>query len=114
MVDDGSNSQRPGVATEKGDSAAVQDPHGSLHVVQRPLQVGGLMRDPVKLEVQQGDSCRDACGAEVRRGRSFCLHFTLRFIFDFGCFSAAAQFYLTHFPTFRWQHSYCRLAATNS
>lgn len=66
MVDDGSNGQRSGIAAKEGDPAAVQDPHGSLHVVQRPLQVGGVMRDAVKLKVQQSDSCRDVSRAEAR------------------------------------------------
>ena len=56
VVDNCSNSQRPRVTAQKSNFAAVQDPHGPLHIVQRPLQVGGLLGHPVQLQVQQGDA----------------------------------------------------------
>lgn len=57
VVNHGAHRQRPRVAAEERHLASVQDPHGPLHVVQGPLQVGGLMGQPVQLEVQQGNAC---------------------------------------------------------
>lgn len=61
VMDHGGHGQRPGVATQEGHFTTVQDPHGPLHVVQRPLQVGGLIGHTVQLEVQQRDAwCRES------------------------------------------------------
>lgn len=56
VVDHRAQSKRPRVATQERHFAAIQDPHGPLHVVQGPLQVGRLTGHPVQLEVQQGNA----------------------------------------------------------
>lgn len=66
VVDHCAHCERPRVTTQERHFAAVQDPHGPLHVVQCPLQVGGLLGHTVQLEVQQGN----ACGENIRWGIS--------------------------------------------
>lgn len=57
VVNHCSHCQRPRITAQECHFTAIQDPHGPLHIVQCPLQVGGLMGHPVQLEVQQGNAC---------------------------------------------------------
>lgn len=56
VMDHCAHRKRPRITTQECHFSTIQDPHGPLHIVQRPLQVGGLMGHPVQLEVQQGDA----------------------------------------------------------
>lgn len=60
-MDHGPHRQRPRVATQEADLAPAQRPGGPLDVLQRPLQVKGLLGRLVQPQVEQGD----ACGAET-------------------------------------------------
>ena len=60
VIDHGSHGERPSVPTEESDPAATQVPEGPLHVVQGPEQVGLVTRDPVQLQVQEGDACKSS------------------------------------------------------
>lgn len=56
MVDDGPHCQGSGVPAQEGHLAAVKVPQAPLHVVQRPLQVGGLAGHAVQLQIEQGNA----------------------------------------------------------
>lgn len=58
VVDHCAHCQRPRVTTQERHFATIEDPHGPLHIVQSPLQVGGLVGHAVQLQVQQSDTCR--------------------------------------------------------